>query len=106
MKSYYRVMLGRKSVLAAEWFAGGFIGTEDGVEEAVSTAGWEFDNLRIGPVERGTGHFETSGTGGQVVLTAFADGEQVTTTLRRTRGTWRAGAPARRARATLASWRR
>lgn len=33
MKNYYRVMLGKKSVHAAECFAGGFIGTDFGVAE-------------------------------------------------------------------------
>jgi restriction system protein len=33
MKSYYRVMLGKKSVRAAECLAGGFIGTDFGIEQ-------------------------------------------------------------------------
>jgi restriction system protein len=33
MKSYYRVMLGKKSVHAAECFAGNFIGTDFGIEQ-------------------------------------------------------------------------
>ena len=33
MKTYYRVMLGRKSVHADACFAGGFIGTDFGIEE-------------------------------------------------------------------------
>ena len=33
MKSYYRVMLGRKSVHAQECFSGGFIGTDFGINE-------------------------------------------------------------------------
>lgn len=36
MKSYYRVMLGRKSVLAAECFAGGVIGTDFLIHEDLS----------------------------------------------------------------------
>lgn len=36
MKSYYRVMLGRKSAHAAECFAGGFIGTDFGIHEDLS----------------------------------------------------------------------
>lgn len=36
MKSYYRVMLGRKSVHAAVCFAGGFIGTDYGIHEDLS----------------------------------------------------------------------
>ena len=36
MKSYYRVMLGRKSVHAAECFAGGFIGTDFDIHEDLS----------------------------------------------------------------------
>lgn len=37
MKSYYRVMLGRKSVHAAECFAGGFIGADYGIEQDLSS---------------------------------------------------------------------
>src|SRR5215469_5983702 len=33
MKSYYRVMLGRRSAFASECFAGGFIGTDFGIHE-------------------------------------------------------------------------
>ena len=33
VKSYYRVMLGRKSIYAAECFAGNFIGTDIDIEE-------------------------------------------------------------------------
>jgi restriction system protein len=36
MKIYYRVMLGRKSVHAAECFAGGFIGTDFLINEDLS----------------------------------------------------------------------
>ena len=36
MKSYYRVMLGRKSAHAAECFAGGFIGADYGIEQDLS----------------------------------------------------------------------
>lgn len=36
MKSYYRVMLGRKSVYAEECFAGGFIGTDFNIHEDLS----------------------------------------------------------------------
>lgn len=32
MKSYYRVMLGKKSAHAPECFAGGFIGTDFGIQ--------------------------------------------------------------------------
>ena len=33
VKSYYRVMLGQKSVYAAECFAGSFIGTDFGIDQ-------------------------------------------------------------------------
>ena len=33
VKSYYRVMLGQKSIYAAECFAGNFIGTDFGIEQ-------------------------------------------------------------------------
>ena len=33
MKSYYRVMLGQKSVYAEECFAGDFIGTDFGINQ-------------------------------------------------------------------------
>ena len=36
MKSYYRIMLGRKSAHAAECLAGGFIGTDFGIHEDLS----------------------------------------------------------------------
>ncbi len=36
MKSYYRVMLGRKSVHAEQCFAGGFIGTDFGINQNLS----------------------------------------------------------------------
>jgi restriction system protein len=36
MKAYYRVMLGRKSVHAAECFEGGFVGTDFGIDEDLS----------------------------------------------------------------------
>ena len=36
MKNYYRLMLGRKSVHAAECLAGGFIGTDFGIKEDLS----------------------------------------------------------------------
>ncbi len=36
MKSYFRIMLGRKSVHAAECLAGGFIGTDFGIHEDLS----------------------------------------------------------------------
>jgi restriction system protein len=32
-KSYYRVMLGQKSVYAAECFAGNFVGTDFGIDQ-------------------------------------------------------------------------
>jgi len=36
MKSYYRVMLGRKSVFAPECFAGGYIGADFAIKEDLS----------------------------------------------------------------------
>ena len=36
MKSYYRVMLGRKSIHATECFASGFIGTDFDIDEDLS----------------------------------------------------------------------
>lgn len=36
MKSYYRIMLGKKSAFAAECFAGGFIGADFGINEDLS----------------------------------------------------------------------
>ena len=36
MKSYYRVMLGRKSVFAADCFAGGYIGVDFAIKEDLS----------------------------------------------------------------------
>src|SRR5438552_713567 len=53
MKNYYRVMLGRKSVHAAECFAGGFIGTDFGIHEDLSrnlTDQWREFNNRYIPV--------------------------------------------------------
>jgi restriction system protein len=35
-KSYYRVMLGEKSMFAEECFAGGFIGTDFGIHQDLS----------------------------------------------------------------------
>lgn len=37
MKNYYRIMLGRKSAHAAACFAGGFVGTDFGIHEDLST---------------------------------------------------------------------
>lgn len=37
MSNYYRIMLGRKSAHAAECFAGGFVGTDFGIHEDLST---------------------------------------------------------------------
>lgn len=36
MKNYYRLMLGKKSIYAAECFAGGFVGTHFAVDESLS----------------------------------------------------------------------
>jgi len=36
MKSYYRVMLGKKSAYAAECFAGGYIGVGFGINQDLS----------------------------------------------------------------------
>lgn len=53
MKSYYRVMLGRKSVHAAECFAGGFIGTDFDIQEDLGRTlpnEWRAFNKRYIPV--------------------------------------------------------
>lgn len=53
MKNYYRVMLGKKSVHAAECFSGGFIGTDFGVMEDLTGKlpdGWREFNQRYIPV--------------------------------------------------------
>lgn len=53
MKSYYRVMLGRKSVHAAECFAGGFIGTDFEIDEDLTgklPEEWKEFNQRYIPV--------------------------------------------------------
>ncbi|MDP3073688.1 MAG: endonuclease NucS [Opitutaceae bacterium] len=53
MKSFYRVMLGRGSVHAAECFAGGFIGTDFGINEDLTGKlpdGWREFNQRFIPV--------------------------------------------------------
>jgi hypothetical protein len=36
VKSYFRVMLGQKSIYAAECFAGSFIGTDFGIDQDLS----------------------------------------------------------------------
>lgn len=53
MKSYYRIMLGRESAHAAECFAGGFIGTDFGIDEDLSGRlpdVWREFNSRFIPV--------------------------------------------------------
>lgn len=53
MKSYYRVMLGRKSVHAAECFAGNFIGADFGIAQDLSghlPDGWREFNKAFIPV--------------------------------------------------------
>jgi restriction system protein len=53
MKSYYRVMLGPKSVHAEECFAGGFIGTDFGIHEDLSKKlpdDWRAFNKKFIPV--------------------------------------------------------
>jgi restriction system protein len=53
MKSYYRVMLGQKSVHAAECIAGGFIGTDFDIQEDLSRhlpAEWRAFNKQYIPV--------------------------------------------------------
>lgn len=47
MKSYYRVMLGKKSVHAKDCFAGNFIGTDFDIEEDLK--GKLPDEWRAGP---------------------------------------------------------
>lgn len=53
MKNYYRLMLGRKSVHAADCFAGSFIGTDFGIYEDLSrklTDEWRAFNKQFIPV--------------------------------------------------------
>lgn len=53
MKTYYRVMLGKKSIHATECFAGGFIGTDFGIAEDLSgklAESWREFNHRYIPV--------------------------------------------------------
>ena len=53
MKSYYRVMLGAKSIHAEECFAGGFIGTDFGIKEDLSKKlpeNWRAFNKEFIPV--------------------------------------------------------
>lgn len=53
MKSYYRVMLGKKSAYAPECFAGGFIGTDFGITEDLSgklPESWREFNQRYIPI--------------------------------------------------------
>ena len=55
MRSYYRVMLGPKSVNADECFRGGFIGTDFGTEEDLTnklTDDWPTFNKTYGPIYR------------------------------------------------------
>jgi len=53
MRSYYRVMLGRKSVHAAECFAGGFIGTDFGIHQDLAAKlpeDWQTFNKEFIPI--------------------------------------------------------
>lgn len=53
MKSYYRLMLGRKSVYAKECFAGGFIGADFGIDRDLSgdlPESWRDFNQKFRPV--------------------------------------------------------
>ena len=53
MKSYYRVMLGRKSVFAADGFAGGYIGVDFAIKEDLSKSlpdEWRAFNKKYIPV--------------------------------------------------------
>lgn len=53
MKTYYRVMLGKKSIHAAECFAGGFIGTDFGIDQDLTRElpeSWREFNQRFIPV--------------------------------------------------------
>ena len=53
MKSYYRVMLGRKSIHASECFDGGFIGTDFGIKEDLSRSlpqEWREFNRKFIPI--------------------------------------------------------
>lgn len=53
MKKYYRVMLGRQSVHAAECFAGGFIGTDFDIRQDLSpdlTDNWREFNEKFRPI--------------------------------------------------------
>jgi restriction system protein len=55
LKSYFRVMLGQKSIYAAECFAGSFIGTDFGIHQDLSNKlPEEWRALtRVGPKEPG-----------------------------------------------------
>jgi restriction system protein len=56
MKNYYRLMLGKKSIHAAECFAGGFIGTDFGINEDLSEKlpdTWQRFNKGFIPVYQG-----------------------------------------------------
>ena len=53
MKSYYRIMLGRKSVYAEECFAGNFIGVDFGIAEDLTgklPEEWRAFNKKFIPV--------------------------------------------------------
>lgn len=53
MKTYYRVMLGKKSIHAPECFAGGFMGTDFGIKEDLSgklSENWREFNQRYIPI--------------------------------------------------------
>ena len=53
MKSYYRVMLGQKSVHAEECFAGSFIGTDFGINQDLTTKlpdEWRVFNMEFIPI--------------------------------------------------------
>jgi restriction system protein len=57
MKTYYRVMLGKKSTHAQECFAGNFIGTDFGVKEDLTGKlpdGWRDFNQRYIPIYQAT----------------------------------------------------
>jgi restriction system protein len=75
MKSYYRVMLGKGSVFAAECFAGGFIGADFDMDEDLSGAlsdQWREFNKRFIPV------FLTSHPGKPKVTAGLACGALLT----------------------------
>jgi len=53
MKNYYRVMLGRKSIYAAECFAGNFIGTDFGIDQDLTNKlpeEWRAFNQKFIPI--------------------------------------------------------